>query len=75
MPAREVATMLGVTPRTVSNMVTRGQLHRIKLGRKISRYSEREVAALIAASTQNDERPAATPSVREVAASPAHESS
>jgi predicted DNA-binding transcriptional regulator AlpA len=68
----EVAAILGVTTRTVANMAARGQLRRIILSRRMTRYVASDVADLITEAT-NAERPAATPGARKDASSPRHE--
>jgi excisionase family DNA binding protein len=73
LSGREVADVLGVTPRTIRNYARRGELSRIRLSGKCSRYSSAEVAALIASRTETTERPAATPSAQRKRVAPRHE--
>jgi excisionase family DNA binding protein len=59
----EVATILGVDPRTVKRLAADGQLRRIVLGRRSTRYRLEDVRALIDRRTvdHNDNDPASTP--------------
>lgn len=51
LSAEDVAQLLGVTPRTVHRLASAGELHRIVLGHRTTRYAADEVEAFIRRST------------------------
>ncbi|MEK6326300.1 MAG: helix-turn-helix domain-containing protein [Actinomycetota bacterium] len=58
----EVATILGVDPRTVKRLAAEGQLRRIVLGRRSTRYRLEDVRALIDRRTEvHNDNDLATP--------------
>lgn len=48
----EVAHLLRCTTRTVANMAARGELSRIRIGRRMTRYRAEEVERLLTARTE-----------------------
>jgi excisionase family DNA binding protein len=55
----QVAERLHVSPRTVTRLVSRGELRVVRLGR-LARYRPSDVAVLVEKALDNDDDPAAT---------------
>jgi len=67
LSAPEVAQVLGCSRQTIYRMADRGLLTRIHVRPRLVRYTASDITRLT--TTQNDERPAAMPSVRKEGAS------